>query len=111
MGASVYKINTTGAAAIANSATVPAGMCYRLVSVSVHFGVAPAAAASMTITLNAIAGAAYDTLLDTQAMAGLTDYLWQPDDDLVLVAGDAVDVAYVNADGRTYGCQITMKAV
>ena len=41
MSASVYKVNGTGAAAIATSLTVPAGQTYRLVSVTCKFNVAP----------------------------------------------------------------------
>jgi hypothetical protein len=110
MGASVYKVNSTGAAAIAASATVPAGRHYRLVSVTCHFDVAPAAAGSFTVTLNANAAAAYDTLLATTSMVGVTDYLYQPDRDLILEGGSSIDVAYANADTRTYGCQITLEA-
>lgn len=111
MAASIFKTNGTGAAAIATSATVPAGMHHRLVSVSVHFDIAPAAAGSLTITLNANAGAAYDTLLATHSMVGVTNYVFQPDQPVILEGGDAVDVAYTNADSRTYGVQITMEKV
>jgi hypothetical protein len=110
MGASVYKVNSTGAAAIANSATVPAGRHYRLVSVTCHFDVAPAAAGSLTVTLNANAGAGYDTLLLTTSMVGVTNLLYQPERDLIVEGGTSIDVAYANADGRTYGCQITCEA-
>lgn len=112
MGASVYKaIGTAANGAVAVSATVPAGMCYRLVSVTAHFNIAPAAAGSLTVTLNAGAGAAYDTLLQTASMVGLTDWVWTPDEEIIGWGGDAFDVAYANADNRTYGVQITVKAV
>lgn len=97
----------TGSSAIAvSSAVVAVGTTQRLVFVTCHFSAAPAAAGSLTITLNANAGAAYDTLLYSASMIAVTDLVWQPDQDLYLVAGSAIDVAYANADGRTYGVQI-----
>jgi hypothetical protein len=113
MAASVFKTNGTGAGAIATTMTVPVGATYRLVSVSLHFDIAPVTNENLTFTLNAQAGAAYDFLLysiDPAAVA-MTDLLWMPDEEIFLVGSDAVDVAYTNTDTRTYGVQITMKAV
>lgn len=111
---SVYasKTNGTGSGAIAVSASAPAGdRAHRLKSVTVHFDSAPASAGSLTITLDANAGAAYDTLLASRSMVGVTDYVYQPDHDLDLVAGDAIDVAYTNPDSRTYGVEITLEVL
>jgi len=107
----VYKCLTTGVQAIASSLEVPPTPNTRerrLTDVHVHFDIAPAAAGNLTVTLDAAAGAVYDTLLRTDSMVGLTDYVWHPDEDLWLQGGDAIDVAYANGDGRTYGCTITM---
>jgi hypothetical protein len=111
MGASVYRINATGAAAVATAATVPVGQCYRLVSVAAHFSAAPVTAGSLTVTLDAADGGDYDTLLQTVSMVGLTDFVWIPDQDFCLVGSDAVRVAYANPDNRIYGVRITLKAV
>jgi len=113
MSASVYKVNGTGAAALATSMTVPAGDTYRLVSVSCKFSAAPTTSQNYTITLNANAGAAYDVLLYTvdPSATSITTMLWQPDEPLYLVGGDAIDVAYTNTDTRTYGVQITVEGV
>jgi len=113
MGASVYKVSGTGAAAIATSLTVPAGMTYQLMSVSLKYNTAPATSENLTITLNANAGAAYDTVLYTvdPSVLAVTSLLWQPDEPLYLQGGDAVDVAYTNTDTRTYGVQITAAGV
>ena len=108
---SVYRTTATGSAAIAASMAAPSGQARRLVSVGVHFGVAPAAAGSLTVTLDAAAGAAYDTLLQSASMVGVTDWLWLPEQELILMPDDAVAVVYANADGRTYGVHITLKAV
>ena len=111
MGASVYRITDAGGGAVAVSAEVPAGMAYRVISVGAHFSAAPTTAGSLTVTLDAKEGSEYDTLLQTASMVGITDWLWQPDQDLILVAGDQVDVAYANPDARTYGVRVTLKAV
>jgi len=113
MSANVFKINATGTAAIGFSGTVPVGDHYRLVSVSCNFAAAPTTSENYTITLDANAGAIYDLLLyslDVSAGA-TTDILWQPDEEIILEGGDQVDVAYTNTDTRTYGVQITFKAV
>ena len=111
--ASVYKVNVTGAAAIAASLTVPASATYQLVSVTMHADAAATTSENLTITLNANAGAAYDTLLyslDLSA-ASTVDLVWYPDEPLLLEGGDAVDVAFTNTDTDTYGVQITAMAV
>ena len=112
-GATVAKSEATGTGAIAASGTVPSGSNYRLVSVSCHLDAPPTTSEDLTITLDADAGAAYDLLLYTldPSAGSITDILWQPDEELVLEAGDAVDVAYTNTDGNTYGVQFTFVAV
>ena len=111
--ASVFKVNVTSAVAIAASVTVPAGDTYQLVSVTMHADAAASTSEDFTITLDAHAGAAYDTLLyslDLSA-ASTVDLLWQPDEPLLLEGGDAIDVAFTNTDTDTYGVQITVRAV
>ena len=112
-GATSAKTVATGTGAIAASGTVATGSTYQLVSVSIHFDAAPTTSEDLTITLDANAGAAYDLLLYTldPSASSVTDILWQPDQDLVLEAGDAVDVAYTNSDGNTYGVQITFRVM
>jgi len=105
----IEKTEFTGAAAVA--ASVPATGRRRVVSVSAKLSAAPVSAASLTITLNAGAGATYDILLKTVAMVGVTSLLWQPDADLFMEGGDALDIAYTNPDGRTYGIQVTLEVV
>ena len=113
MGASVYKVNGTGAAGISTSLTVPAGATYQLLSVTLKYNTAPTTSEAFTITLDANAGAAYDTLLYTvdPAATAMTSMLWQPDEPLYLEGGDAIDLAYTNTDTKTYGVQITAAQV
>jgi len=113
MSASVFKINGTGAVAIATTGTVPAGQHYRLVSVSCLFSAAPTTSENLTITLDANAGAAYDVLLYTldPSVGATYSIVYLPDQEIILEGGDAIDVTYTNTDTRTYGVQITFKAV
>ena len=113
MSASVFKSEASGNGAIASTMTVPDGDVYRLISVSVNFNLAPTTSENLTITLDDAQGNAYDLLLYTlDVSAGATtDILWQPDQELMLVGGDAIDVVFPNSDSRTYGLLFTVKRV
>jgi hypothetical protein len=113
MSASVFKMKASGNGAITSSMTVPAGEAYRLISVSCVFNLAPTSSENYTITLDDALGSAYDVLLYTvdPSVGATTDILWQPDEELMLVGGDAIDVAFDNSDARTYGLVYTVKKV
>ncbi len=113
MSASVFKIAFAGNGPITRTMTVPSESVYRLISVSVVFDIAPTTSENFTITLDDAFGNDYDLLLYTlDVSAGATtDILWQPDEELMLVGGDAIDVAYVGTDARTYGLVFTVKRV
>ena len=110
---SAFKVNETGWTPLAASLVVPAGQTYRLISVTLHMSAAPTTSENFPVTLDASAGAPYDTLLYSLdlSVSSVTNLLWQPDEPLLLEGGDAIDVAYANTDGRTYGVQITAEAV
>ena len=101
----------TGAAAIATSIT--AERVAQLISVSVKFSAAPTTSENLTITKNAVEGAAYDVvLLSTDPSSGAaTSIIHLPDEMLRLEPGDSIDVAYTNTDTRTYGVIITTTEV
>jgi len=109
LGRTFEKDNDTGAGAI--SFNVTASGDRRLTSISLHFDTAPISSGILSITLNANVGAAYDTLLVSETMSGVSNFLFAPDYDLFLETNDAIDVAYDNSDGRTYGVQVTMEIV
>lgn len=98
---------------IALTHTVVGSHYQQLVSVTLHFDVAPTTAENLTITLDSGEGPEYDTLLYTvdPSVTAMTDLLWQPDEPLLLRVGDAVDVAYANTDARVWGGIITMQEV
>ncbi len=99
----------TGTGAIAQS--YAPGYDFYLETVTVHFNIAPTTAGALTITLNATDGAAYDTLLFSidPTTGTVKDIVYQPDNPLLCKNGDAIDIAYTNTDGRTYGSRILVK--
>lgn len=70
-------------------------------------------AGSLTVTVDSAAGAAYDTLVYTKSMVGVTDVVWRAvpynDSPLILKAGDKLAVAWANAGGATWGLTITWR--
>lgn len=101
-------LNSTGAAALAASLTATYGI--NITDVRIHLSAA-GGAGNLTIKINAIAGAAYDTTLVTQDMTGVTDYVWQPTSPLYLQQGDVLEIAWLNANNRTYGLTVVYTEV
>ncbi len=101
--------NATGAGAIATTTAVSAD--WKLNHVSIHFGAAITAAESVTVSLDANDGAAYDIPFDIMLLTGETDYFWYPEKDLVLESGDEVAVAFAGTDGETFGLRIVGEKV
>ena len=113
MSASVFKVESTGAGLIADSYSVDTPGEYRLISVSCVFGAAPTTSENFTITVDDKLGAQYDVLLYTldPSAAAVTDILWQPDEELMLVTGDRVTVNFTNSDANVFGLVFTVKRV
>ena len=93
----------TGVVAIATS--LAPLRAFQLESVTVHLSAA-GGAGNLTAILNAIDGAEYDLNLITQDMTAVTDFVFQPDRPLYFDAGDSIDFAWANANGRTYGLAV-----
>ena len=72
-----------------------------------HISAAPTTAGSFTVRLDSVDGAAFDVLVYSidPSVASTTD-VFNNDLELLLTPGDALDVAYANADGRTIGVQM-----
>ena len=89
------------------------GAVFRLVRVTVHFNIAPTTSENLTVTLNNLAGAAYDTVLRSvnPSVGAITNVSFEFDDQQVFKNGDQIDVAYTNTDARTYGAEIVVEAV
>lgn len=107
---SVFKFNSTGALAIASSVTVPAGQVYQLISITLHLDGTPTTSESLTITLDANAGSAYDTVLFSLdlSLAPTVDLVYTPEQPLIFEGEDIVSIAFANTETNTYGLQVTM---
>lgn len=103
------KVENETAASGAIDASLTAARVARVVSVTLNLDAAPTTSEIFTITLNSVAGSDYDTLLYSLNLStgSTTDVLWFPDQPLWLQPGDAIDVAFANTDGNTYGVLIT----
>lgn len=107
------EINTdTGVGAISSSVTpnisTKSGR-RKIVSVMLHLGTAPSSAGSITLTLSPSLGAAYNALLSTQSLVGVTNYIWTPPSDMYLYGTDALVIVYTNTDGVTWGMTVTLE--
>ena len=79
----------------------------RVKQVRLHMSATGGAAENLTITHNSALGSAYDLLLETQAMAAVQDYVWNPTNGShYLSKGDSLDIAYNNGNSRTYGLEV-----
>jgi len=77
-----------------------------LESITLHLSAAGTTSEAFTVTLNATDGGVYDTVLFSQDLSkgAVTDLVWVPEGGPMLFEnGDAIDVAWNNAEGRTYG--------
>ena len=97
----------TGAAAVA-IALAP-NIHFQLNEVRIHLNGA-GGAGDLTITLNALAGAAYDVVLLTQDMTLVTDIILLPAQPHDFVVGDVVEIAWANGSTRTYGIDVIWSA-
>jgi len=112
MSKSTLRTAAQGVGPLAETFAIPAGEIYRVISVELHLNLASTTALEyFTITRDSSGGANYDVVwyrLDP-ATALTTDLVWQPDGKLLLFGGDALDVAWANVQGRTWGLTITVE--
>jgi len=85
-------------------------VAWQLESIRIHLS-AGGAATNLTATVDAGAGAAYDVVIATQAMGGVTDYFYKPDFPIPFGPDDELDIAYANGDGATYGIEVYYQAI
>lgn len=113
MSGNVFRDTMDGTALMTFRYEVPAGMHWRLMHVTTNFVAAPTTSETYTIVWDNAAGAIFDLLLYTldPSAGATTDILWQPDEELILVPGDAILVQFDNTDAVNYGTTITFKAV
>jgi hypothetical protein len=97
---------TTGAVAL----TVTPDWAFELMEVRVHLNGA-GGAGDLTVKQDAIAGAAYDTVLLTQDMTAVTDLVYIPSNPMQFSRGDKIVVAWANAGNKTYGVEVYVRQV
>ena len=97
----IHYQSFTGAVAIAEA--LAPGAKFRLLRIEIHLSAAPTTSQSLTITLDAGLGAAYDTLLYTNdlSVTSVTDLVVEFGEGYEYEANDEVDIAYTNTDVRT----------
>ena len=104
-----YRVQrATGALAV--DMTIAPGVAWQLESIRIHLS-AGGAATNLTATVDAGAGAAYDVVIATQAMGGVTDYFYKPDFPIPFGPDDELDIAYTNGDGATYGIEVYYQGI
>ncbi len=98
----------TGAAALATALTPKTP--YKLLSLVLHLSAA-ATQQTFTATIDATRGTAYDTVLVSQALVGVTDLVRTWTDGFWLEPEDELDCAWTNTDTKTYGLTVTYQTV
>lgn len=98
----IREFTATGSSAI-DSTVVPVSD-FRLLSVTIHFASNPAD--GVTVSIDALAGTAYDTVLNTIADSG-ADFSYVPTMPLIFKKGNGIKVAAPNAGNITYGLVIS----
>jgi hypothetical protein len=106
--ATTRTLRATGHGAI--STTLAPGVPWQLEEIRVHLSLA-GGANNLTATVDHGAGAAYDIVILTQDMTTIADLSWQPTRPKEFGAGDELDIAWTNTNGRTYGLEIVYKAI
>ena len=99
---------STGALAIAT--TLAPGVAWQFESIRVHLSAA-GGAGDLTATIDHGSNAVYDIVLLTQDMTSVVDLVWSPERPMEFLAGDELDIAWANANTRTYGLEIVYKGI
>jgi hypothetical protein len=104
----------TGSAAINTSTALAAD--FQLDSITLHLSAAPTTSEELLVTLDAGAGAAYDTVLARINLASLSsaDFVITPEAyefEKLFSSTDKITVTYTNTDTVTYGLRIVTTAV
>lgn len=95
----IDRVSNQSAANTAMTVSVPSGQLRRLLFVTVKYS--GAASVTVTTTLNSGVGSAFDTLLDSEPLVTATDYLFVPDEEVLIADDDAIDVLAPAVVGET----------
>ena len=105
----VGVVNVTGSAAINTTTTISEHI--KLTSITCHFDTAPVASENFVVTLDALDGAEYDTVLFTvnPSLSASTDIVYN--ESIELEDGDEIKVTFTNTNTRTYGLRIVYEVL
>jgi hypothetical protein len=81
----------------------PDGAQFRMTEVRLHFSVAFAAVEDFIVRLSSAHGSAHNITLISQALSGLTDYLWQYSQGLHCLSDDQLVMGWSQASGANIG--------
>lgn len=99
LGDEILRETGTGAVAV----TIEAMSNIRVIGIMLHLGTA-GGAENLIVSIDSGAGAAYDTVLVSQSMDGLTDI--NITDGLIIPKGDTLNIAFANTAAATYGLTV-----
>lgn len=91
-----------------NESTAMTG-AFELVAITIHFSAATSN--PVVVSLDALDGVAYDTVLNTIVCVTVTDVFWLLDEPLPCEAGDQIRVTWTNDAAYTYGLRIVTREV
>lgn len=101
-----FTSDTTGALAVSKSEATPkANKQWVLNEVRISLD-AVGASGTLTITINDASGAAYDHVLLTQDMTAIQYLRYVPSGEVILAPADTIDIAWANANTKTYGLTV-----
>lgn len=102
------ECDVTSATGTGNINTTTARVkAFELLAVTAHFGTATSN--DVVVTLDALDGTAYDTVLNTISCSSVTDVFWLLDEPLPCEAGDQIKVTWANDATYTYGLRIVTR--
>jgi hypothetical protein len=87
-----------------------AGFCsdspYLFAGFKLHLSAADTSGETLTLTTDAIRGAAWDALIFSKVMTGVTDIIYIPDVPIPMMGGDVIKFSWTNTGAKTWGTEI-----
>jgi len=78
---------------------------WQLDEIRIHLS-AVGGAGNLTATVDANAGATYDTVILTQDMTAVADLVFKPERPLLFDKGDQLIIAWANVGNKAYGVEV-----
>jgi len=104
----IHRTNQTSVAAPIAEVFTPTGPC-EIIEVRIHLSAA-GGAGTFTVSLDSGNGSVYDALLESTAMATVTD-IWLTNVGIILASGDALNFDWANASERIVGIEVVWRTL